>query len=109
MIDPGKMRWRAVFQSRTTTTDSEGSVIVTYADAYTRWVEKLEVSGSEARRAGAVRAEVTLALKMRYQSGIVTEQSRVYFEGRYYDVVSVEPNQHVGEMLVQAKYTEGSA
>jgi SPP1 family predicted phage head-tail adaptor len=108
-IDPGRLDRRVVIQARTNSRDDEGSAIVSYADETTVWAQKVEVNTSEARRLLAVRADASLILRIRYLASL-TSQHRLYFEGKYFDVLGDPVEEGRREtMLVTARYTEGDA
>lgn len=108
-IDPGRLDRRITLQSRTTSRDGEGSAIVAFADEDTIWAQKLSETSSEGRRLLAVRAEATIVFRIRYRSSL-TSQHRIYFGGRYYDIVGDPVEEGFREtLLVTARYTEGAA
>jgi SPP1 family predicted phage head-tail adaptor len=110
-FNPGRLDRRLAIQARTSTRDDQGSPLVAFATERTVWAEKVEMNSSEARSAGALRAETTLLLRIRYLSSL-TSQHRLYFEGKYYDV-NGDPIEDTSQgrreaMFVQGKYTEGA-
>lgn len=107
-LDPGKLDRRVTVQARTSTRDAEGSAVDAFATEATIWAQKVQTTGSEARRAGSLRAETDLVLRIRYRSTL-TEQHRLVFEGRTYDIVSIVEEGRREAQVIQARFTEGAA
>lgn len=111
-LDPGKLDRRITLQTRTTTRDDEGSAVTSFRDEAKIWAEKVSETSSEARRLLSVRSGATVVFRIRYRSNLTSEH-RIYFEGRYYDIVGdpVEDTAHERHeaMLVAARYTAGGA
>jgi SPP1 family predicted phage head-tail adaptor len=116
MIDPAKMNRRVTIQAPTNSRDDEGSPVISFADEATIWCEKVSAAGQsgvrsqgdETRLSGSVRTTAIVVLRIRYRSTL-TEQHRLYFEGRYYDVFDIIEENLRETQLVHGKFTEGAA
>lgn len=106
-MNPGRLDRKVTIQARTASRDDEGSPVVSYATEATVPCERVQMTGSEARRSAAVRADVNLTLRIRFRSTL-TEQHRLVFEGRTYDIVAINEEGRRATQLVQANFTEGA-
>ncbi|MCW2485941.1 phage head closure protein [Candidatus Symbiopectobacterium sp. NZEC127] len=66
----GRLRHRVTIQNFTTTRDDSGQPIKTWFDAATAWAEVAPISGRELVASGAVSAEATIRVWMRYRSDV---------------------------------------
>ena len=107
-MNPGRLDRKVTIQARTASRDDEGSPVVSYATEATVPCERVQYAGTQGVRSGAVRAEATLVLRIRYRSTL-TEKHRLQFEGRTYDILSIDEEGRRATQLVQARFTEGSA
>lgn len=107
MVDAGRLDRRIVIQTCTTTQGAAGGVAEAWTTDATVWAQKVETTGSEAKRAGALRAETDLLLRIRYRQGL-SEDQRVYFDGRYYDIIAITELDRRDGQMIQCRYTEGA-
>lgn len=111
-LEPGKLDRRITIQARTNSRDDEGSPVTTFADEEVVWAEKVSETSIEARRLLSTRSGATIVFRIRYRSSL-TSNHRLYFEGRYYDIVGdpIEDAEHDRReaMLVAARYTAGGS
>jgi SPP1 family predicted phage head-tail adaptor len=105
-IDPGKLDRKITIQQRTTTRETDGSVAVAYSTFKTVNAQKVQTGGGEARRAGAVRADTTLILRIRYIAALTT-QHRVLFESKHYDITEISEEGRREFQLIQSRSVEG--
>ncbi|AOR64860.1 phage head closure protein [Pectobacterium wasabiae] len=87
----GKMRHRVTIQNFTTTRDAGGQPIETWNDIATVWAEVSPISGRELVSSGAVSAEATIRVWMRFRRD-VSAASRLYclngpFKGLALDII----------------------
>lgn len=87
----GKMRHRVTIHNFTTARDSGGQPVETWNDGATVWAEVAPVSGRELVASGAVSAEATIRVWMRFRSD-VSAASRLHclngpFKGLMLDII----------------------
>ena len=87
-MNAGKMDRRITLQRKSSSQDSFGEAIDTWADISTVWAEVVPVSGNERFVSQQVIAEADTLFKIRYMSGL-TPLDRVVYDGRTYDVKGV--------------------
>lgn len=107
-VNAGRLDRRITIQSLATTRGTSGGVAKTYTDEATIWAEKVETTGREFRAAGSLRAETTIAFRIRYRSSL-TEQHRIYFGGKYYDILQINEEGRQESQLIQARTVEAVA
>jgi len=107
-IDAGRLDRKIGIYAPTTTIGSAGGVAVTYAIEQTISAQKIEVRGTESRSAGALRAETSLILRIRYRPTL-NEKYRILYDARNYDVISIVEEGRRETQVVQCKFTEGAA
>lgn len=107
-MNPGKLDRRLTIQARTLTRDAAGGAVPSYADVDTVWAQKVETTGRESRIANQLRADTTIVFRIRYYADL-TEQHRLLFEGRYYDVTQINEENRRETQLVQARTVEAAA
>lgn len=66
----GRLRHRVTIQNFTTTRDASGQPIRTWFDAATVWAEVAPISGRELVASGAVSAEATIRVWMRFRRDV---------------------------------------
>lgn len=88
MINPGRLKHRVVFQTKTGTADSFGQVTATWVDTVAAWAEVMPLRGREFFAAAQVQQEHSIKITMRYHPSI-TPAMRVLWEGRPHDVTGV--------------------
>lgn len=84
----GDLTQRVTVERFTTTTDSWGQPIETWAPLFTCWASVEPLVGREYIAAQAAQSEVTARIRMRYRPGL-TSQDRVIHEGSTYGIESV--------------------
>lgn len=84
----GQLRHRVVLQSVGSTLDDYGDLSNSWSTAATVWASIDPVSGTETDIAGELAGVVTHKIKMRYRSGI-TSQNRITFDSRTFQIESV--------------------
>jgi SPP1 family predicted phage head-tail adaptor len=67
--------------------ETSGEIVPGWATLYTVWASKKQQSGREAIRAEQLVASQTVVFTIRYKD--VQPKDRVLFEGRYYDIKSI--------------------
>lgn len=87
-MNAGKLDQRVTVERFTTTTDSWGQPIETWAPLFTCWAAVEPLVGREFIAAQAAQSEVTARIRMRYRPGL-TAQDRVIHDGKTYNIVSV--------------------
>jgi len=87
-MNAGRMDRRITLQRKSSSQDSFGQPIETWADISTVWAEVVPVSGNERFVSQQVIAEADTLFKIRYMSGL-TPLDRVVYDGRTYDVKGV--------------------
>jgi SPP1 family predicted phage head-tail adaptor len=84
-VTSGTMRTQIVLQSPSTTTNSRGEVLTTYADAATVWAEATPVRARDVFAAGKEQLPVDTVFRVRYRAG-VTAAWRVRWRGDNYEL-----------------------
>mgnify|MGYP001183752078 CR=1 FL=1 len=105
-IDAGKLDRRITLQARTTTRGSAGGVEISYSDERTVWAEDVNTTGGKLRASGALRPETTHVFRIRYISTL-TEQYRIRYKSRSFDVIQIDEEERNESQLIQARYVEG--
>ncbi len=97
----GPKRHSVGLYSASTSTDSFGEPIETYASYDTVWASIKPLSGKEYIHAQQQQAEVSHKVTIRYHAS-VTEKHRVYFGSRVLEIVfinDIDERNHFQEML----------
>jgi SPP1 family predicted phage head-tail adaptor len=84
----GKLDRQIVIQRKTTTRDSEGAVVETWADYRTVSAEKLDVGGAKGFRGGALRPETETVFTVRYNANF-TALDRIVYRGVNYSILAI--------------------
>lgn len=105
-IAAGKLDRRITIQARTTTRGTAGSAVVSYADEATIWAERVDLTGGKLRASAALRADASQVFRIRYRPTL-TEQHRIRYNGRSYDILQIDEEGRREGMLVQARFVEG--
>src|SRR5262245_56532836 len=85
---PAKMNKRAVIQSRTNTTDTQGGYTEAWATDVTVWAHMTPLKGYERFQARQTETPVTHKITIRYRSGVTTAQ-RITYGGNTYHIKEV--------------------
>jgi SPP1 family predicted phage head-tail adaptor len=101
-INAGDLDRRLTIQAKTITRDSAGGAIETWTDETTVWAQKVDTTGREFRAAQATYPEVTYVFRIRYNRTLTTAH-RLYFEGRYLDILQINEEGRRESQLVQAR------
>lgn len=103
-MQAGKLNKRITLQRRDATLDSFGTEDQnTWADVFTCWSRIAMQGGKEFQRAQIIVADIEQLFVTRYCSELsdVTEKDRIYYNGKYYDIRSVN---NVGERNVELQF-----
>lgn len=93
---------RIKIQSPVTSKDDYNQDEVTsWSDFATVWSSVEDSSGSETLQANQITAVRTTSFDIRYLDG-VTEKMRVLFEGRHYDIVSIQRPDRQRSLILKA-------
>lgn len=84
----GELRHKVTLQQMSTTRDSFGAVVETWADVATVWAAIEPAGGRETLAGQEVTAEVTHRVRIRYRAD-VTPEMRANFQGRVFDIQAV--------------------
>lgn len=87
-MDIGKLRHRITLQEYTTTKDSYGAEIESWADKVSVFASIEPLSGREYFKAQQINAEVTTSITIRYISGVLPKM-RIRLSDRYFEILSV--------------------
>lgn len=87
-MQAGRLRHRIVIQNFTTSTDTYGEPIKTWATWATVWAAVEPLSGREYWNAQQVQSEVNTRIRIRLRDG-VTPLMRVNWDGRLFDIENV--------------------
>jgi SPP1 family predicted phage head-tail adaptor len=98
----GRLDRQIVIQRKTTTKDSEGGPVETWADLRTIWAGKEDRGGSKAFLAGAYRPETDSVFTIRYTENL-TEADRIVYRGKNYSIISIGEIDRKGGLIVQTK------
>ena len=79
----GDLRHRMTFQSRSSGKDALGGQVLTWADAFTIWVDIQELSGHELFTAQAAQSEVTHTISARYRAEFADKKAIAAMRGTY--------------------------
>jgi len=106
ITNPGDLDRRVVLQAKTVTKDAFGGAVESWADAGSRWAQKIDRGAREFRAAGVTNAEVTTVFRMRGFDGITTHH-RISYGGQFYEIVGIVEGAGRGstELFVHAKVT----
>jgi len=88
MIRAGRLDRKITIERKTTTTDSIGGVVETWATWKTAWSEVVPVSGREALRFNRPTASRVSKFVIRYLSGL-TEKDRIVHDSQNWDVIYI--------------------
>jgi len=94
----GKLRHYVAVKTASTSADSYGEEIETFATALSGWASIEPVSGQEIMSAQQQIGELTHKVRMRHNSAI-TVRARVYFGSRILEIVSVRNFQERGHWV----------
>jgi SPP1 family predicted phage head-tail adaptor len=90
MGDVGKRRHRIRIEQRSTSHDTSGELLTTWALVGERWAEILETPGRELWSAREKSARVPTVFELRFPKDFdVVPSMRAVFDGKYYEIVSV--------------------
>lgn len=100
---PGRLRHVVKIQNATYAADAHGDEVETLSDAETVRASIEPLQGRERWLAQQVESEVTVRIRIRYHSE-VTQQSRIIFGTRKYEVLNViDPQERHREMELLCK------
>jgi SPP1 family predicted phage head-tail adaptor len=94
----GRLRHRVTIQAETATADAGGGYAATWADVATVWARIEAMAGRELVLGGVIRGDASHRVTMRYRSG-VSPDSRLVYDGRVFDVLSVANTEERDEVL----------
>lgn len=98
----GRLNRKVVVQQKTATTDTYGGPSYSWATYATLWAGVYPARGREIIAAMAERGEMLTKFVCRYVAGI-TEDMRLSFDGKYYNIVSViDVNDRHKELQIMA-------
>lgn len=98
----GKLDRQIVIQRKTTTRDSEGGAVETWADYRTVWAEKLDVGGSKGFRGGALRPETETVFTVRWNANF-TQLDRIVYRSTNYSILSIAEIGRKEGLAIQAR------
>lgn len=87
-FDAGKLNRLVAIQTKTTTYNSTGEPIDTWADESTVWAEIITTGGGEFYAAQKMYAQTTAVIRVRYTASITVLQ-RVRYGTRYFSILAV--------------------
>ncbi|ATA26808.1 head-tail adaptor protein [Brenneria goodwinii] len=82
----GRLRHRVTIQNFTTTRDAGGQPIETWSDGATVWAEVAPISGRELVASGAVSAEATIRVWMRFRRDVSAVSRLLCLNGPFKDL-----------------------
>lgn len=91
-MEAPKLDRKVTLRRATTAQDEYGEEITTWADLATVWASRRRASARETLAAAEVSAAITDVFEIRYDSAWadLSPMDRLVFEGRGYDIVSVD-------------------
>ena len=99
----GGLDQRVTIQTATTTYNSYGEPITTWADTFTDWGQVISTGGGEYYAAQKINASTEIVFRMRYTDDIATT-NRIKWLSRYFNILMIN---HVDgayrELLISAK------
>lgn len=89
-MNPGDLRHRVVFQSKSVTRNNIGEQVVTWVPYATRWARVKPLRGRELFAAQQTHSTVDTKIVLRFDSttSAITADMRVVWRGENYDVLS---------------------
>lgn len=78
VLRAGELDRRITLQQRSTSRDSGGMQVNTWADVATVWAKIQPASGREMLTSGALMSEVTHTITIRYRTGVTTAMRALY-------------------------------
>lgn len=84
----GRRNTKVLIESKTSTINSYGDPVDTWATFSTQWVEIASQSGKEFLNAKEQNSSVSMVLTSRYVDG-VTPEMRINYGGRYFNILAV--------------------
>ena len=94
----GPLRHRVAIQTGTPSQDEYGGVTLTFSTVATVWASVEPMSGRELVSAQQQHAETSHRIRVRYTAN-VTQQSRIVWESRTFEVVSLIDNKEEKRMI----------
>lgn len=85
----GQLRNRITIEQYTSTRDTMGGEVKTWATVATVWASKAHQTSREFFAAAKVNAEITDLFIIRYRSGI-TPKMRISYDSKYYDIIGAD-------------------
>jgi SPP1 family predicted phage head-tail adaptor len=105
-LNPGRLDRRITLQSSAATRDGAGGNVLTWSEVATVWAQEVSTTGREFRAAGALRAETTIAFRIRYLN-TAAPAMRISYNGKLYDILSVVEEGRRESQLIQAATATG--
>ncbi len=94
----GPLRHRVALQSATSSLDEYGGAGLSFSTDATVWASVEPISGRELISAQQQHAETTHRIRVRYTTN-VTQESRIVWESRIFEVVSLIDNKEKKRMI----------
>lgn len=88
VIRAGELDRRVTLQQRSTSQDTFGQQVTTWTDVAVLWANVRPLSGRELLTAGAINAELSHVVTIRYRAGI-TPAMRLTYGGQVFNILSV--------------------
>lgn len=105
-MNPGKFTKLLTLQARQTVRGSEGGFSYSWSDVDTVWAEKLPTTGREFEAALAVRASISVVLRIYSYDGLDTAENRVLLDGKVHNLVHVAEDDLFGQyQLLYCEHT----
>lgn len=98
-MQAGKLDKRITIEQKKVTRDTFGAEVIAWVPVVNTWAQVQPVSGREYVEGRQLDEEVTVRVRMRYQSGI-TPAMRATLTGHIYDIVYVQDTNLDGRELV---------
>lgn len=95
----GEMRRRVTIQTLSRSSDSMGGYTETWTNTATVWAKIEPLKGMEMLEAMKLEAPLTHRVFMRWRSGVTTDNCRLVYSGRYFDIKQVRNLMEHGETL----------
>ena len=102
-MQAGKLDQRVTIQQKSTSRNSIGEEVVTWADLATVWAEAIPVRGSEFFAAAQMQQVVDVRFRIRYRAGL-TGAKRLLWKTLPYDIVAIIPGtaKYIGILEIMA-------
>jgi len=105
-MEAGPMDRRITIQQNTGQIDDYGQEIPQWSDLDEIWSQVVPLRGNERYAAQQPGALSAMKFAIRYRSD-VTEQMRILYDGRYYDITYIEELGRQDGLMLHAEFAEG--